>query len=60
MQTQKEEFRLIYNQFLAWKTSQIGQKDGFEYECNFVELCQTVNKELFVLATTVVAKRQKK
>lgn len=60
MQTQEEEFRLIYNQFLSWKTSQIGQKDGYEYERSFVEFCQTMNKELFILSTPVVDKMPKK
>jgi hypothetical protein len=59
MQT-PEEFCLIYNQFLSWKTSQRGQKDGFEYERSFAELCQTMNKELFALATPVVDKLPKK
>lgn len=60
MQTQEEEFRHVYNQFLAWKSSQIGQKDGYEYERSFVELCQVMNKELFSLATPVVDKMPKK
>ena len=60
MQTQEEEFRLIYNQFLAWKASQKGQKDGYEYERSFVELCKSMNKELFSLATPVIDKLPKK
>lgn len=51
METQEKEFQGLYNKFLEWQASQIGQTDGFTYEQSFIEFCRSFNKELLLIAT---------
>lgn len=51
--TEKAHFEALYNKYLAWKTSQLTQTDGYSYEKSFVTFCEEFNKELFELSVSV-------
>lgn len=57
---EEAEFKLLYEQFVAWKQSQQGQADGYAYEKSFAEFCQHFNRQLLELATDEQAQGAKK
>ena len=58
--TEKAQFEALYIKYLAWKTSQSTQTDGYEYERSFVEFCEIFNKELFELSINTADIEKKK
>jgi hypothetical protein len=58
--TEKAHFEALYNKYLAWKTSQLTQTDGYSYEKSFVTFCEEFNKELFELSVAVPDGKKKR
>jgi hypothetical protein len=58
--TEKAHFEALYNKYLAWKSSQITQTDGYVYEKSFVTFCEEFNKELFELSVSVPDSKKKR
>lgn len=48
---EEAEYKALYEQFVSWKQSQQGQRDGYAYEESFAVFCQQLNKQLLELAT---------
>ncbi len=48
MKTQEEKLaKKFQERLLAWKTSQAGQTDGYEYERSFAEMMRQIEEEVF-------------
>jgi hypothetical protein len=50
MEAQETQFRQLYEQFLAWKTSQQQQTDGYAYEESFAAFVKQMNQQLLAIA----------
>jgi len=50
MEEQETQFRVLYEQFLAWQVSQQKQTDGYAYEQSFAAFAHQMNQQLLALA----------
>lgn len=57
--TEKQQFEVLYTQYLEWKTGQISQTDGYEFERSFHEFCQIFNAKLFELSVSSESSKKK-
>jgi len=63
MKTQEEKLaKKIQERLSAWKKSQKGQTDGYEYERSFAEMMQQIEQEVFkeMTGTELENKNKKK